>query len=91
MLTNSTNYNSVWADPSESLPTTLVVQQEPVIAAAVSIYSASNSMVADTQYLLRTLRTGTLSPELGLDYVQTTLQQLDRMTTLATITHIPNR
>ncbi len=31
MLTNSTTYNSVCADPSQSLPTTLVVQQEPVV------------------------------------------------------------
>ena len=31
MLTNSTTYNNVWADPSQSLPTTLVVQQDPAV------------------------------------------------------------
>jgi hypothetical protein len=31
MLRNSTTYNNIWQDPSQSLPTTLVVQQEPTI------------------------------------------------------------
>ena len=31
MLRNSTTYNSIYEDPSQSLPTTLVVQQEPAV------------------------------------------------------------
>jgi len=31
MMGNSTSWNEVWADPSQSLPTTLVVQQDAVV------------------------------------------------------------
>ncbi len=35
MLTNSSTYNSIWADPSQSKPVTLVVQQEAVVEHAL--------------------------------------------------------
>jgi len=35
MLTNSTTYNEVWADPSKSAPTILTVQQDAVIERAL--------------------------------------------------------
>jgi hypothetical protein len=35
MLTNSTTYNTIYADPSQSAPTILVVQQDPVIEHAL--------------------------------------------------------
>ena len=90
MMPNSTNWNEVWANPSESLPTTLVVQQEAVVDRSLPLLRFQLNG-GKFQYLLKTRKTGTHLQELGLDTVQTALLQLDHTTSLATITRGPNR